>query len=444
MGEVTLAEILEAREKRVSRQKELIKKYSAPLICFTMNIAGPVKVTPLIERAFSEGLEILKSSLPEDKIISIKSDIFTTGCEAFLSVDTDATLIKKICVDIEEGTPLGRFFDMDVLNLSGKKLERENERGCIICGKKGRGCASRRAHSVIELQEATSSIIYKYFEQKDREKISVLATESLINEARTTPKPGLVDGRNSGSHKDMNIVTFIKSANALAPYFYNCVKLGQETKELSPDEAFKMLRKEGLSAEKLMYDATGGINTHKGAIYSLGIICGAVGRLWTSEKPIAETDEILSACAELVKKSTKEDFENIDSSTAGGRLYLKYGLRGIRGEVADGFASVAKFSLPVYEKALGNGFSPNDAGVISLLNLIANVDDTNLYKRGGMKGIEYAKNSARDLLSKPDSPSRNEIEALDDDFIKKNLSPGGCADLLAVTYFLNKIKSGVL
>ena len=443
MSEVTLIEILEAREKRVLIQKEMLSEHRVPLICFTMNIAGPIKVSPLIERAFSEGLMQLEKAIPKSKVLAFKREICNTGCEAFLSVDMDAVAIKRICVDIEEGSPLGRLFDMDVLDTSGNKLERENERGCIICGKKGRSCSAGRLHSVEELQKATTTVIHKYFEQKDREEISSLATESLVDEARTTPKPGLVDGRNSGSHKDMNIVTFIKSANALKSYFCECVKIGQETKELSPEEVFSRLRETGIKAEKTMLEATGGVNTHKGAIYSLGVICGAVGRLWKAENPIADTEKILSECKSLVKESTKKDFEKIDSSTAGGRLYLEHGLLGIRGEVADGFPSVTKISLPVYEKALKDGLLQNDAGAISLLHLISNIVDTNLYKRGGMEGIEYAKNSARALLSKSTYPSRSEIEALDDDFIKKNLSPGGCADLLAVTYFLHKIKNGV-
>ena len=443
MGEVTLQEILDAREKRAIKQRAMLDNYRCPLICFTMNIAGPIKTNPLVKRAFYEGLGFLKNALPKDKVRSIESEVLPTGCEAFLPVDTNAEEIKKICVDIEDATPLGRLFDMDVLDTDGKKLDRKIERGCIVCGEKGRSCASRRLHSVEQLQKVTHEIIHRYFEKADREKISAIVTQSLIDEAKTTPKPGLVDGRNSGSHKDMNIITFLKSADALKPYFYECIKIGQTTKELSPDEVFALLRKEGIIAEKTMYDATGGVNTHKGAIYSLGVICGAVGRLWTGEISIADTDKILAECKSLVKESTKEDFEKIDSSTAGGRLYKEHGLRGIRGEVADGFPSVSKISLPVYKKALSSGLSENDAGVISLLHLIANTDDTNLYKRGGMDGIEYAKKSVRDILAKSSFPEKNEIETLDDKFIEKNLSPGGCADLLAVTYFLNKIKSGV-
>ena len=444
MGEVTLIEILEAREKRVSRQRELLEKYSRPLICFTMNIAGPIKVTPLIERAFFEGLGFLENKLSHEKVLLSEDAALPTGCEAFLSVDMDAKELKKICIEIEEATPLGRLFDMDVLDTDGRKLDREIERSCIVCGKKGRSCSAGRLHSVEELQEVTRRIMHAHFEEADRKKISSIAVQSLIEEVKTTPKPGLVDIRNSGSHTDMDIDTFIKSANALAPYFYNCIRIGQETKALSSAEVFSRLREEGIRAEKTMYDVTGGVNTHKGAIYSFGIICGAVGRLWTSGNPIARTDEIFSECAKLVFGSIREDFENIDSSTAGGRLYLECGMRGIRGEVADGFPSVSEISLPIYEKAIGDGLSQNDAGVLSLLHMIANVDDTTLYNRGGIAGMEFAKISVRELLEKSPFPDKKEVEELDDRFIEKNLSPGGCADLLAVTYFLHKIKSGVI
>ncbi len=444
MSEVTIIEILDSREKRVQKQKELISKYNSPLVCFTMNIAGPVKVTPLIRRAFFEGVLLLENALPEDKILEKEIISAKTGFEAFFSFDMNEKEIKDICVEIEESTSLGRLFDMDVLDIQGDKLERKNERGCFVCGKKGRFCSAGRVHSVEELQKVTREIMHRYFEEKDRETISDFAVQSLIDEARTTPKPGLVDGRNSGSHSDMNIITFIKSANALKSYFYECVKIGQSTKKLSLDEVFAKLRNEGILAEKTMFDATDGANTHKGAIYSLGVICGAVGRLWESESPIPDTEKILSECKKLVKESTEKDFRKIDSSTAGGRFYLEHGFKGIRGEVADGFPSVSEISLPVFEKAIADGMLQNDAGVISLLNLIAEVNDTNLYKRGGMEGIEYAKREARALLSKTPYPTREDIEALDDKFIEKNLSPGGCADLLAVTYFLNKIKSGVI
>ena len=230
---------------------------------------------------------------------------------------------------------------------------------------------------------------------------------------------------------------FEASTHALRPYFAKCVQIGQSTQHLSPGELFRQLRTAGQAAEKDMYRATGGINTHKGAIYTLGILCGSIGRLWSAENPIAVCDAILSQSAQIVRTSVDADFAAADGKTPGERLYLQYGLRGIRGEVADGLPSVKNIALPRFRQAIANGFSENDAGVYALLHLIANVKDTNLYHRGGESGAKWALESAQTMLSKV--PSITEIEELDDLFIARNLSPGGCADLLAVTLFLNEL-----
>ena len=430
MTEVTLQDILLAREERVAKQKELLEAYHCPLISFTMNIAGPVKTSPLIERGFREGLKHLKS-LP---IVAKEVVYKDTGCEGYFAVDMDAARLKATCTKIEEATPLGRLFDMDVLDVDGNKLDRPGQRGCIVCGAPGRGCAATRAHCVAELQEATNRILQEHFCQQDQIKIASLAVVSLIDEVHTTPKPGLVDQRNTGSHKDMDLGTFLVSANALRPYFQECVAIGQST--ASPEETFHLLRQAGLQAEKTMYAATNGVNTHKGAIFTLGILCGSVGRLWSADAPIPSLTLLLEECAAIGQAAIK-DFDKMDGSTAGQRLYQQKGLRGIRGEVADGLPAVKNIALPALEEGLSKGLSFNDAAACALIQLIAQVEDSNLYHRGGERGAAFAKESARALGN---APTMAQIEALDDIFIAKNLSPGGCADLLAATLFLHKLK----
>lgn len=497
MQEITLAQMLQAREERVCKQQYLLNTHHCPIICFTMNIAGPVKTSPLIERAFTAGLAALDSHLPEEHIRFRDTDITATGCQALYAVDSDALTLKKICTAIEDATPLGRLFDMDVLNTDGTKLDRAavggNSRDCIVCGAAGRGCAARRLHTVPQLQAATRAIISQHFARTDREHIAALAVQSLVDEVHTTPKPGLVDRRNNGSHTDMDVSTFLASANALESYFQECVKIGQETCNLTPEtdnhisqpdspvtktprlspaaplspaDTFSLLRQAGIAAEAAMYKATGGVNTHKGIIYTMGVLCGSLGRLWTPEHPIADTEAVLAECARMVEHSVKSDFASINSSltdtpttetpttetsttdaadnptvltnhfTAGLRLYQEQGLTGIRGEVAAGLPSVINIGLPAYKKALQAGLSANDAGAVTLLHLIAGVKDTNLYHRGGNDGAAYAASAAQNLLAHAPYPSARLIEALDDAFIARNLSPGGCADLLAVTYFL--------
>ncbi|MBQ8797520.1 MAG: triphosphoribosyl-dephospho-CoA synthase CitG [Oscillospiraceae bacterium] len=440
MSEVTLEQMLAAREKRVAHQHRLLQKHNCPLICFTMNIAGPVKNTPLIQRGFRTGMDLLEQALPKKCIREHLLDISDTGNTAMYAVDMDGITLKQICTNIEDRTPLGRLFDMDVLTENGAKLERKTHRGCIVCGAPGRGCAASRNHSVAQLQEATFRILHRHFATADRDLIAAAAVQCLVDEVNTTPKPGLVDRRNNGSHTDMSIHHFINSANALLPYFAECVEIGQETSDQSPQNTFPLLRQAGLVAEKTMYEATKGVNTHKGAIYTLGILCGSIGRLWSPEKPIANISEILSECAKIVQDSVKSDFAAANGSTAGQRAYLKYGIGGIRGEVAAGLPSVTNIGLPSYQKALDAGLSPNDAGVIALLHLIAQVEDTNLYHRGGRQGAIWAAESAQMLLQASSNPSIQSIEQLDDSFIAQNLSPGGCADLLAATYFLHSLK----
>ena len=437
--EVSLRDILSAREARVRRQQSLLAEYRAPLLCFTMNIAGPVKTTPLIEQGFRAGLEELDSRLPQEKILFREIRILPTGCEANYVISTPALALKSLCADIEEKHPIGRLFDMDVIDTDGTKLERKDQRGCIVCGATGRFCAASRAHCVEQLQTVTSQMLTQHFRNRDQEQVALLAVQSLIDEVHTTPKPGLVDRRNNGSHKDMDVRLFEISARALQPYFKECVQIGQETAHLPPDETFPLLRNAGLKAEKTMLSATGGVNTHKGAIYTLGILCGSIGRLWSAEKPIAHSNDLLMECASIVRTSVPADLASAKGNTAGEQLYLKYGMRGIRGEIAEGLPSVRDIGLPRFGQFLADGFSENDAGAYTLLHLIANVADTNLYKRGGEAGARWAAKAASELLSAAQHPAIRQMEALDDGFIARKLSPGGCADLLAATYFLQKL-----
>ena len=440
MAEVTLSQILYSRDERVKKQQSILNQFKFPIISFTMNIAGPVKTSPVIERAFFEGIRLLKETLHENSIKYQDIEIKDTGCEAIFSVNNDASRLKEICTNIEESISIGRLFDMDVIDINGNKLERKNVRGCFVCGAPGRGCAAGRVHSVDELQVKTKEILEEYFFFIDKEQCSSLAVKCLLDEVYTTPKPGLVDCRNNGSHSDMDIHTFEKSAYALKTYFDECFSIGKTTANLTYDEAFALLRNCGIQAEKVMYNTTGGVNTHKGAIYSLGILCASIGRLWLPENPFADITDICSESANMVKNAIEKDFKKIDTTTAGGRLYLKYGLTGIRGEAASGFKSVLKIGIPTYKSLINRGFSSNDSGAITLLHFIANVKDTNMYHRGGIKGAKQAVQTVINLLRASPEPTKKQIESLDDEFIKHNLSPGGCADLLAITYFLYSLK----
>ena len=450
--EITLTEILNARENRAKLQKSLLSR-GFPIISFSMNIAGPEKTSPSIERAFYEGRRSLEKEISHFSVKYIHEEISPTGCEAIYCVDADKEILKDICVKIEEKNRLGRLFDFDVIGTDGEKLERKNPRECLICGKCGRECAASRAHSADVLQEETKKIIREHFLFADAEYFSSLAKRSLLKELYTTPKPGLVDRRNNGSHPDMNISLFEKSADTLTPYFSDCFTYG------ASGVSFSHLRERGMQAEEEMKRATNGKNTHKGAIFCFGVLLFSLGQLWREDKPIPSTDEIFEQSAK-VSKATLCDFCDGKTDTAGKRLFAEKQIKGVRGEASEGFPSVKNISMPQYEKAIENGFSENESGILALLSLVAKIDDTTLYKRGGEEGVAFAKEKACDFLKKYENGCKNasenetvsqneksiksrlinDAEALDNEFISRNLSVGGCADLLALTYFLCELK----
>lgn len=436
---VLLTEILDAREARAARQQALLQKFRCPVISFTMNIAGPVKTSPLIRRAFDAGLSSLDAILSSYTVHSREVVHPVTGDEAILSVDLDASALKEICTAIEEASPMGRLFDMDVLDVNGQKLERPRQRCCLICGAPGRVCAAGRAHSVAQLQEATRNLITAHFDAEDAARIADAAVNALLDEVHTTPKPGLVDLRNNGSHRDMDVPLFTASANALRPYFIRCTEIGQSTAGLAPDGCFPLLREAGLAAEESMFAATGGVNTHKGAIYTLGILCAAFGRLWHQGEVHPDATQVLSLCAEIARSAAEADLAAAAADTAGLRLYRKLGIKGIRGEMAEGLPSLSRIALPAFRSARDAGLDRNHAGAVTLLHLIAHVQDTTLYHRGGCDGASFSASAVRALLEQTAFPAPAQIEALDDAFIARNLSPGGCADLLAATYFLDSL-----
>lgn len=434
--EASLQEILEARERRAARQAQLLERYQTTLACFTMNIAGPVKYDPLIARGFALGCELLEAQLSAAGFPIVFQEKLPrhTGCEAFYAVDAPADKVKALTLAVEEGSELGRLFDMDVLDAAGHKLQRPTERKCLICSQSARVCGPSRAHSVAQLQEKTQAILRAAVHSHQSRAIGALASKALLCEVCTTPKPGLVDRENSGSHRDMDIFTFLSSTAALQPYFADCARSGLETANHAPAETFARLRYLGRNAEHTMFKATGGVNTHKGAVFTMGLLCGAVGRL---EEPTPES--VLQECAAMCAGITAElaDITEENAKTAGQRLYARYGITGIRGQAEQGYPAVLHTGLPVLQEGLALGYSLERAGCAALLAMLTAHTDTNLLARSDRETAKAVSREVALLLAQNRYPDYETLQALDQVFISKNLSIGGTADLLAACYFLH-------
>ena len=262
---------------------------------------------------------------------------------------------------------------------------------------------------------------------------------ALLKELYLTPKPGLVDLRNCGAHLDMDVHTFVSSIEAITPWFAQFYQLGNTTPDMPAQDFLVTIRPIGIACEKDMLHATNGINTHKGGIFAFGLLCSAIGRLdGRAEKACSNSicDEVAAMCTNIVQTDLRK---NTLAKTQGEKLYCQYGVTGARGEAENGYLTVRKVALPVFKKLVEQNKTEETALQQTLLHLMAYNTDTNILARGGYKGLEQVQQKAQALLQnegilKPDG--LKQLEAFDDLLIQEHLSPGGSADLLAITWFL--------
>jgi len=265
------------------------------------------------------------------------------------------------------------------------------------------------------------------------------ADRAVLTELLLTPKPGLVDRRNCGAHHDMDFRTFLASARAIAPWWRRFVEKGHATAQTPARALLPLVRPIGVLCEQAMFEATHGVNTHKGAVFSLGLLCAGAGRLLAQGIALSRESicaQVASMCAGLVERELNSAEE---PRTAGERVFRRYGLSGARGEAASGYALVREVALPVYDRLRREGWRDEMALLQVLLHLLAINADTNVVSRGGLAGLEYVRDHARLLLREGGvlaADGEERMAAFDDALIARRLSPGGSADLLAVTWFL--------
>ncbi len=263
--------------------------------------------------------------------------------------------------------------------------------------------------------------------------IGAFATMCLELEVATHPKPGLVSHVDNGSHHDMDAALLVRSARTLQPYFVDLAAAGAAGTDMG------RLRVIGMDAEAAMHAATGGINTHRGAIFGLGLLCAAAGfrEAYGTAHPLGRIvaerwgAEILAGPVCL--------------RSHGALAARRYKVGGARKEAARGFPSVYEIGLSALRSGLAmSGGEEEAARVHACMALIAAIDDTNLLHRGGADGLAFAKARAEDFIeggSVGRADWRRRALAVHRAFVRRNLSPGGSADLLAMTLFAASLEA---
>ena len=269
--------------------------------------------------------------------------------------------------------------------------------------------------------------------------IATLATKALLYEVSISPKAGLVSRLSNGSHKDMNFYTFIDSSLALHNYFLNCFDYGQE-KLFSCPNFFKDLREVGKVAEKEMYEATKGINTHKGTIFSMGILLAVLGVHLKENKEIdlkILSEKIKEMCKPLLNEL--EDADNI--STYGEKAYKEYHLTGARGLAISGYEIVLLDGINKL-KDFCKTLDFETACILLLFYYMSVLDDTNIVNRASITILKEVQILSKELFEENKKTLekeniKNSMSKLNDIFIEKNISAGGSADLLILTIFIH-------
>lgn len=262
--------------------------------------------------------------------------------------------------------------------------------------------------------------------------LAACAVAALIEEARLTPKPALVDRRGSGAHRDLDLAKMIRSAEALEPTF---AALARVSRGRAPSATLRAeLAQIGRAGEIAMMQATGGSNAHRGAIWILGLLVAAAAMGTTQAATICTTAARI-ACF-------PDRFAAPVSDSNGERVRQRYRVGGARREAQDGFPHVVDVGLPALHRARASGIPEDAARIDTLLAIMASLDDTCLLHRAGLPGLTAGRQGALRVLARGGSSTpqgRAALDTLEAELMALNASPGGSADLLAATLFIDTL-----
>lgn len=251
--------------------------------------------------------------------------------------------------------------------------------------------------------------------------LSYLAVQSIKAELDTTPKPGLVDKADNGAHSDMDYNLMLKSIYSLHSYFTKLSCLAYNEDVINIDK----IKTIGIEAEKQMLFTTNGVNTYKGALFSMGLVLYAASYLCQQRDKVQE-QQLQKTIKLLSSKFSQPD------DTHGKKVIEKHNIKGALNSAIDGYPLLFDEWLPFFIKHKNEEHSL----IKLLLFIMTNLDDTNIYYRKGEEVVAHVKQQAQEIL---DDFSIDRVEKLNKEFVKENISPGGAADMLSLTLFIDSI-----
>ena len=425
-----MSDFLDARDARQRRLQQLSSELggAASILMISANIPGADKHRPGVSRLLREALDSLQEALGLEMCASL-----TDLLGPFLFASTKAAPLdaKRVSVALESGRPAARLLDVDVYDPQGVQVDRARlglpQRSCLICGESARECIRLRRHSQPELLACVDKLLEPFTGLPGRISPAALAAalpKGALRELDLTPKPGLVDRKDNGSHSDLTYESMRTSAELLPRYYEDILQCHRVK---APLRAFVQA---GIEAESRMTQAIHS-NAHKGYLFLSGLVlmaaCACGGRLGLLRKAVGAAALRFFA-----------DFGSRDSH--GALLRERYGLGGIRTEAELGLPSVFEHGWPKYREALAAGWDPERAGFYLLAVLMQRVEDTTALHRCGTGGLSRLHRDGfrlQRLLEQQQAPEPA-LTALNLEYRSSGLTMGGVADCLALTFALQE------
>lgn len=423
--------------------KNLLTGKGLPCLSFNLNIPGFPKSNSTTKSFFRLCLTVLKYHLKSHLIeIHIKeaAEICDSAGDFFLVPFSEGRLslpeIKQICEDFEENHPYGRFLDVDINDHLGNTLSSGKSKLCYFCNDQPAiECRRLNRHDQEEVRDYMFEKMAEYCtiskQSQFAKRLSSFALRAILCEISLTPKPGLVDKFSNGSHADMDFQTFINSSAAISGWFEELFEAGLNFKNDDLTKALPVIRNIGLQMESEMFRVTNHVNTQKGIIFLMGLSLFSCGRLY-AEGARFETQIfrriVQDICKDLVRKELMDTARSKNSH--GEVVFQKYGISGARGEAESGFETVFEMGLP---QLAGMVHMNNQDLTNCFLSIASKNEDTNILYRCGPDVLKAFQKLCKNAL---DNFNDKNYAAIGEFCQQKGISPGGSADLLAVSIFL--------
>lgn len=400
--------LLDDRENRVSFQNRLQSEYNNTLIVVKANYPTNNKVNNFTNYLVTKMFFLIKK---ECDILYYDASLSNEGLIYYLITKKDFKSVKFKMIELEN-SKLSRLVDIDVyykyqsisrsdLNISPRK--------CYLCDLDAKVCSRNQNHSYQEVINYFNEIVIEDIFNSDV--YSNLCIYGLINELAKPYGFGSVSFFNQGSHSDMNYKTFVNSIESISHNFLDFTNVDHAS--------FDSLRSFGQKMEKDMFEITNNINTHKGSVFSLILILAGIS--------LSESYDLINSRIKELSKDIYQDFNKLENSTSGIKIYQDYNISGIRKQAYEGYQSVFEIFVPYYEKS-------NDI-TKTYLKIINYLDDTTIIKRSSIQELEEIKKISLNIID-----NENEYQAFDKYLQNKNISCGGSADLLSIVLILSLIK----